>query len=212
MEVGMDAEARWLRIEAERRSLADLLAGLTPDQWEAQSLCSEWRVRDVAAHVAMTPTEPRPGTIITGLVKARGDVWAMGRDVARAHAERPTEEIVHELRRDAALRTMPFVTNARNILLDVVVHGQDIAVPLGIDRSVPTDAGVASFERAWSMGWPFWARRRMRGTRLVATDAPVDVGEGDVVEGTLADLLLLVTGRSQAAAQRLAGPGLARLG
>jgi uncharacterized protein (TIGR03083 family) len=212
MEAGMDAETRWLRIEAERRSLADLLAGLAPDQWEAQSLCSEWRVRDVAAHVAMTPTEPRPGTIITGLVKARGDVWAMGRDVARAHAERPTDEIVQELRRDAALRTMPFVTNAKNILLDVVVHGQDIAVPLGIDRPVPTDAGVASFERAWSMGWPFWATRRTRGTRLVATDAPVDVGEGDVVEGTLADLLLLVTGRAQAAAPRLTGPGLARLG
>jgi uncharacterized protein (TIGR03083 family) len=160
----------------------------------------------------MTPTEPRPGAIITGLVKARGDVWAMGRDVARAHAERPTDEIVHELRRDAALRTMPFVTNAKNILLDVVVHGQDIAVPLGIDRTVPTDTGVASFERAWTMGWPFWAKRRTRGMRLVATDAPVDVGEGEVVEGTLSDLLLLVTQRTQAAAARLTGPGLTRLG
>lgn len=207
----MDAETRWLRIEAERTSLADLLAALSPEQWEAQSLCSQWRVRDVAAHVAMTPTEPSVGAMVTGLVKARGDLWAMGRDVARVHAERPTDEIVHELRRDAALRTLPFVTNAKNALLDVVVHGQDIAVPLGIDRDVPTDAGVAAFERAWSMGWPFWARRRTRGTRLVATDAPVDVGEGDVVEGTLADLLLLVTGRTEAASRRLAGPGLARL-
>ena len=77
--------------------------------------------------------------------------------------------------------------------------------------SVPSDTGVAAFERIWSMGWPFWAKRRTRGTRLVATDAPVDVGQGDVVEGTLADLLLLITGRTQAAAPRLDGPGLARL-
>jgi uncharacterized protein (TIGR03083 family) len=132
--------------------------------------------------------------------------------VARDHAVRPPQDIVHELRRDAALRTMPFVTNAKNVLLDVVVHGQDIAVPLGVERAVPTDTGVAAFERAWSMGWPFWARRRLRGARLVASDAPVDVGSGEVIEGSLADLLLLVTGRTAAAAARLSGPGLARVG
>ena len=31
---------------AERTDLADLLATLTPEQWEAQSLCERWRVRD----------------------------------------------------------------------------------------------------------------------------------------------------------------------
>ena len=36
---------------AERTDLADLLATLTPEQWEAQSLCERWRVRDVVAHV-----------------------------------------------------------------------------------------------------------------------------------------------------------------
>ncbi|WP_415154580.1 maleylpyruvate isomerase family mycothiol-dependent enzyme [Propionicimonas sp.] len=36
---------------AERSDLADLLATLTPEQWEAASLCEGWRVRDVVAHV-----------------------------------------------------------------------------------------------------------------------------------------------------------------
>lgn len=35
---------------AERTDLADLLATLTPAQWEAPSLCEDWRVRDVVAH------------------------------------------------------------------------------------------------------------------------------------------------------------------
>jgi uncharacterized protein (TIGR03083 family) len=35
----------------EREDLADLLAGLSPDQWEQPSLCENWRVRDVVAHV-----------------------------------------------------------------------------------------------------------------------------------------------------------------
>ena len=36
---------------AERTDLADLLETVTPEQWEAPSLCEGWRVRDVVAHV-----------------------------------------------------------------------------------------------------------------------------------------------------------------
>ncbi|GAB3074935.1 maleylpyruvate isomerase family mycothiol-dependent enzyme [Pedococcus soli] len=205
----MEVEERWAVVEAERRSLAELLADLTPQQWETQSPCSEWRVRDVAAHVAMTPSGFSVAALALGMAKARGDVWAFGRDLAREHAKRPTTEIVAELDRDAAARTMPFVTTERNVLLDVLVHGQDIAVPLGIERTMPVPAAVAGFDRVWRMGWPFHARRRLRGFRLVATDGPVDVGEGIPIEGRVQDLLLLVTGRTAAAVPRLGGPGAA---
>src|SRR5690606_41760222 len=36
---------------AERADLLAFLRGLTPEQWEAPSLCAGWRVRDVVAHV-----------------------------------------------------------------------------------------------------------------------------------------------------------------
>ena len=83
----METEERWQMIEAERLSLADLLESLSPDQWEAPSLCTEWRVRDVAAHVAMTPAGLGWWPILSGVAKARGDLWAFGRDVAREHAD-----------------------------------------------------------------------------------------------------------------------------
>ncbi|OUS93088.1 maleylpyruvate isomerase family mycothiol-dependent enzyme [Rhodococcus sp. NCIMB 12038] len=35
----------------EREEFAELLAGLSPHQWESPSLCERWRVRDVVAHV-----------------------------------------------------------------------------------------------------------------------------------------------------------------
>jgi uncharacterized protein (TIGR03083 family) len=35
----------------ERADLAELLAALTPAQWEAPTLCSRWSVREVVAHV-----------------------------------------------------------------------------------------------------------------------------------------------------------------
>ena len=63
----MDEERSWELIAAERRALADLLDGLTPEQWEAPSLCAGWRVRDVAAHVALTPQHPSIGGMIAAL-------------------------------------------------------------------------------------------------------------------------------------------------
>jgi uncharacterized protein (TIGR03083 family) len=35
----------------ERADFLGFLAGLTPEQWDAPSLCEGWRVRDVVAHV-----------------------------------------------------------------------------------------------------------------------------------------------------------------
>ena len=35
----------------ERADLADFLATLSPEQWEAPTLCERWRVREVVAHL-----------------------------------------------------------------------------------------------------------------------------------------------------------------
>ena len=37
-------------VAAERRDQAELLAGLTEEQWNAPSLCAGWRVKEVVAH------------------------------------------------------------------------------------------------------------------------------------------------------------------
>lgn len=207
-------ETRWQDVERERLSLADLLDSLTSAQWETQSLRERWRVRDVAAHVAMSPVpEPSMSTLVAALVRAHGHLWEDAAAIAVDYAQRPTEEIAAGLRRVAASRAVPRVTNPDNLLMDLLVHGQDITIPLGIERPMPTDAAVAGFRRVWSMGWPFHARRRMRGMHLIATDAPVDVGDPDGarVQGRLGDLLLLITGRADPALDRLDGEGTARL-
>ena len=48
------------QIAQERTMLADVLDGLTEDQWQTQSLCSAWTVHDVAAHLLMPLVYPRP--------------------------------------------------------------------------------------------------------------------------------------------------------
>lgn len=202
-------DTTWALVETERRTLTDLLDGLNPGQWEARSLCEEWRVRDVAAHLAMTPAgAPDAWTMIDALVRDRRHLWAAGRDVAIAYARRPTDQITCELRRAAASRTKPALVRADNILLDLLVHGQDIAVPLDLDRRVPPPAGVIALRRTWAMGWPFHSRRRLDGVRLYAEDCDWSARDGPDVTGTSADLLLLMTGRTTIALDRLHGPGV----
>jgi uncharacterized protein (TIGR03083 family) len=208
----LDEESAWAVIRAERLSLADLLAELSAAEWDQASLCAGWRVRDVAAHVALAPQAPAVASMLAGLVRARGSFDRLNHDMSVQHAQsRTPAQLVAELREHAGSRRLPVVTNYRNILFDVLVHGQDVAVPLHRRREMPRDAAAAGATRVWTMGWPFWARRRLAGLRLVATDVDWSVGEGADVTGPIEALLLVLTGRTAAALPRLSGSGSTRL-
>lgn len=90
------------------------------------------------------------------------------------------------------------------------MHGQDIAIPLGRRRDMPLEAAAVAATRDWTMGFPFYARRRLAGLRLDATDVDWSVGQGAVVEGPIAALLLVLTGRPAGLAA-LSGDGMADL-
>ncbi|WP_233492501.1 maleylpyruvate isomerase family mycothiol-dependent enzyme [Blastococcus sp. TF02A-30] len=208
----MDADAVWTTIDRERLELADLLDGLTDEEWERPSLCAGWRVRDVVAHLALAHTGPARAAV--DLARARGSLPRMIHDTAVRHAELPPAALVAQIRAMAgSRRTAPGVSHLEP-LLDVLVHGQDIALPLGRSRPMPVDAAATAATRVWTMPWPmattFSARRRLRGLRLTATDADWAAGDGEPVEGPIEALLLLLTGRT-AALDRLTGAGAARL-
>jgi uncharacterized protein (TIGR03083 family) len=205
----MDRDDSWRVIAEHRMALAALLEPLTEAEWNTPSLAAGWRVRDVAAHVALAPQVPGIGSMIAEGVRARGSFHRLNHDLSVRHADtRPAERLVAELREHAASRRLPIVTNYRNILFDVLVHAQDIAIPLGRDLAMPRDAAAAGATRVWTMGWPFWAKRRLRGVRLVATDTDWSAGSGAEVAGPIDALLLLLTGRTGAAQPKLTGPGL----
>lgn len=208
----LDVDTVWSVVDAERLGLAELLEGLSEEQWERSSLCTGWRVRDVAAHLTLAHTGAV--TAAMGLARARGSFDRMVRDTARRHAAVPTGRLIAELRAMVGSRRLAPGVSYLEPMLDVLVHGQDIAIPLGLPRRVPVDAAAAAATRVWNMGRPmsraFRARSRLRGLRLVATDADWSVGEGHRVEGSIEALLLLLTGRT-AALDRLSGPGVARV-
>ena len=191
----MDTDGIWRCVDEQRAGLADLLAGLTAEQWMAPSLCDGWRVRDVAAH--LTHSRMPPGRMVVEALKSgfRFDpmIRRLGRDDPRSQPE-----IVAALRAMVGSRTKVPGTSVQQPLIELLVHGQDIAVPLGLDWPMPAAAAVEAANRLAGMTFPINARRRMQGIRLAATDADFAAGQGRQVEAPISDIVMVLAGRADA--------------
>ena len=207
----MDVDEKWRTIAEQRAVLADLVGGLSNEDLDRPSLCARWRLRDVAAHVALTPRSPSLPRILVAALRARGDFDELNRSMGVAHAERLGAGLAAELRAVASRRDKPAITTVDNLVFDSLVHVQDVAVPLGLEIVPPPEGAREGAGRVWSMGWPFWARRRLAGLQLSATDTEWIRGHGEPVRGPIRDLLLLLTGRTGAALPHLEGTGVRRI-
>ncbi|RBY80967.1 maleylpyruvate isomerase family mycothiol-dependent enzyme [Geodermatophilus sp. TF02-6] len=194
-------------VSTERRRLADSVADLTDEQWATPSLCAAWTVRDVIAHLTVTTrlTVPR---LLRAAVRARGSFDRMEVALAAQRAAAyTTAELVAQLRESAdSTRRFPGSTPV-DPLMDLVVHGQDVARPLGRRYVSPPEvvaACLAYVARNRFMGGP----RRLSGVRLVSTDTGWTLGDGAELRGPDVDLLLVAAGR-RAGLDALAGPGTA---
>ena len=209
----MSMDESWQVVAEQRLALADLLAGLSEADWEKPSLCVGWRVRDVAAHVTLIPIAPSPSSLLVDFVKARGNYPRFNTMASRRRATRTPEQLVHDLRSTAGSRTVPRPASPANVMWDLLVHAQDIAIPLHIDCPTPPLAGAVAATRIWELRWPFsfGARRRLESFTLRATDADWTIGTGPEIAGPISAILLLLTGRTEAATPMLAGEGLRTL-
>lgn len=199
-------EEYWSAVRMVRLRIADLLESLSHEEWDAPSLCRGWRVRDVAGHLAVVPTI----TTWRMLRTAPRVGWNPNRintRIATEEGSRPPDQITALLRRHAGERRTARALDTRNSLFDVIVHSQDIALPLGRGFAVPVADTRRGLERVWEMGWPFNAKKKLGAFTLQATDTDWRVGTGPEVTGPALALLLLLTGRTDAAAGDIHGPG-----
>lgn len=179
---------------AERERLAGLFGDLTPEQWDAASLCDGWRVREVVAHMTM-PFRTKPLKVMGGLVRARFsfDRYA-DRDARSAAAAMSEAELVGLLRRNIDHPWQPPGGGQAGALSHDVIHGLDVTEPLGLP-SPPAErlALVLGSTRPRQLKY-FGVD--LGGTRLTASDSGVSIGDGpNVVEMTSKEMLLVVTGR-----------------
>jgi uncharacterized protein (TIGR03083 family) len=197
-------------VEAERLSFADLLADLRGDEWSMDSLCAGWTVEHVAAHLTLS-TRLTLGMAVWGAIKARGSFDRMEADLARQRATQFSRaELIEQIRSTAGSEKHAPGSSSLDCLLDALVHGQDIARPLGRPRPMPVEPTIAALEHLRGNAF-YGAPKRLRGVKLVATDTDWSGGDGpDELHAPLADLILLTSGRP-AGLSNATGPGVACL-
>jgi uncharacterized protein (TIGR03083 family) len=202
-----DRNKAWQSIDAQRTRLAALLDDLTDDEWHQPSLCAGWTVRDVAAHLTMQQLSF--GDVLRTMGKWRGTMDRTTQHVARLRAaELTTAQITAEIRSMIGSRRHTSGVTHLETLCDILVHGQDIAIPLGRKLDMAPEAAAISASRVLSMRWPppLPSARKVAGFRLTATDTPWSAGTGPEVRGPIAALLLVCCGRL-AALPHLSGDG-----
>jgi len=202
----MDA---WEMVDGERTDFADLADSLTPQQWDAQSLCTAWKVRDVVAHVTQGATIGT-GESLKTMVKYGFRINKLLTEEAKKGGAAPTDELRANLRATIGNRTTQPGVKAPGILLDEIVHQQDIRRAIGAPRQVPADRlRVALDDSTRYNNVLLPSKKRLKGLHLKATDLDWETGDADGAEITgPAEALMMAIGGRPAALADLSGPGV----
>ena len=207
----LDRDQVWHVIDAQRLGLAGLLDGLSEHEWQQPSLCGGWTVRDVAAHLTLQQLGARAAIVM--MLQYRGNTDRAIRECARQRAATlSTRQIIAAIRGMTGSRRHNFGVTYRETLIDILVHAQDIAIPLSRRHPMPPEAAATAVTRTYTTHWPppFPASRIMRQFRITATDIAWAAGHGPRIQAPISAILLLSAGRL-AALPQLAGDGAAEL-
>jgi uncharacterized protein (TIGR03083 family) len=194
--------------EEERADLLTLLRELTPAQWDAQSLCAEWRVRDVATHIVSYDELSKAATVATfvrgGLRTGKVNDIALSR-----YRGLDPAGIIDLVARNQRPSGLPSGFKGGIALTDGTIHHQDIRRALGLPRAIPERRLVPVL--SFSLGAPTLSSKgNAKDLRLVATDVDWSAGDGPEVTGPGEAILMAAAGRTDAL-DDLSGDGLATL-
>ena len=202
------ATGTWSLIHAERAALAADLTELTEQRWATQSLCDQFTVREVLAHLT-AGAGLNPVRWMAGVIRCRFD---FDRQVAMRLAEHmgatPAETLARFGRVITSTTKPPVPIVA--MLGETIVHGEDIRQPLGIERGYPVTTLTIVADYYQGSDLPVNSRGRARGLRLTATDGPFAAGAGPRVSGTTLALVMAMAGRTPYC-DELDGDGVALL-
>jgi uncharacterized protein (TIGR03083 family) len=195
------------RIVAQRLALADLLAGLTPAQLARPSLCTEWTVHELAAHLTTYLHLAQP-KIYLGIALTAGDLDRWNLRLTRMAARRDITDLVDRLRRGAASRGTIPLSGYDPILADVVLHDLDIRRPLSLRHDLPEASLRVTFDHLAQRPVPGYSMgSRLKGLRVETSDTGWRHGSGPTVRGRAEDVVLAMAGRS-AVLGELTGDGV----
>jgi uncharacterized protein (TIGR03083 family) len=198
----------WALAHAERAALAEDLAGLGAEQWRHDTLCGEWDVEQVVAHLTAAASLNQWRWLRSMLAAGfRPDVHNQRR-LAEHRGSTPAETL-DQFRAVITSTTAPS-GHTPAYLGEVVVHAQDIRRPLGLTRTPSVDAltPVARFfaQRDFAVA----SHTHAADLELRADDGAFAAGTGPLVTGSTLALVMSMAGRVTYLAE-LDGPGVPAL-
>ncbi|UVI35020.1 maleylpyruvate isomerase family mycothiol-dependent enzyme [Brevibacterium spongiae] len=198
----------WALIHAERARLADLLATLEPEQWEPPTLCEDWSVEQVVAHLTAAANTGR-WAWIASIIRAGFDPAKHNARLLKRHLGATPGETLANFRTSINATIAP-TKDYPAFLGEVIVHGQDIARPFGLELRPDTQA-IAEVARYFAAkDFAVNSKTQVEGLTLRAVDADFETGDGPEVTGRILDLVMAMAGRPETLAS-LSGAGVAEL-
>ena len=198
----------WRMVHAERSALAEDLSDLTADQWQHRTLCGQWCVEEVVAHLTAAASLNRWRWVRSMLgARLRADVHNQRR-LAEYRGTNPAETLSRF--RGVIESTAAPSGHTPAYLGEVVVHAQDIRQPLRLPRSPSVDALTPVADFFARRNFAVSSRTRAVGLQLRADDGPFAAGSGPLITGSTLSLVMSLAGRSPYLDQ-MDGPGLPTL-
>jgi uncharacterized protein (TIGR03083 family) len=198
----------WVTVRPEREALASDLHAVDEAAWATPSLCSEWTVRDVLAHITalagMTPAKFFQKLVASGFNLSR----LQARDIVAEKGGSVEETLAHFRSVTASKNHLPGTD--KTMLGETLVHAEDIRRSLGIVHEYPVGSLVTVADHYKGSNLIAGTKRRITGLTLQATDVGWSTGSGPVVSGPMLSLLMAMAGR-RAAIEDLEGEGVRTL-
>ena len=195
----------WALVRVERTALADDLQGLSAAQWGHATLCGQWDVEQVVAHLTAAASLNQ-WQWLRSMVGARFRPEVHNQRRLAEHRGTTPAETLDRFRAVINSTTAPS-GHTPAYLGEVLVHAQDIRWPLRLPGipSVEALTPVADFfaRRDFTVA----SRTHVAGLQLRADDGQFASGSGPLVTGSTLALVMSMAGRVSSLDQ-LDGPGV----
>jgi uncharacterized protein (TIGR03083 family) len=174
--------------------LADLLDAAPKQAWDAQSLCENWLVRHVIAHVTM-PARLTPEQFGAEMAAAGGDFGVLSETVAIRDAALPVADLVDQLRSPRLHAWQPPGGGAVGALSHAVIHSLDVTIALDRPAVAALGAMTNVLDHLTTSNGRFFGVD-LTGVRLEASDTDWSWGSGRLVRADSGSLVALLSGRA----------------
>ncbi len=180
---------------AEGEDLVEYLRTIPDEDWTKSTVCDPWTVRHLVAHLTALSNQTLPNFVKRMITTGFNFQKVVDGDLQKYLGE--PAAMLDKLESSIAAPTTPKMLN-HIALGEFMCHGEDIRRARG-DRGEHPAAHVTELGPTYAKtGKPLQGKVRTKGVSLRATDGDFRWGEGPEVAGPGIDLILAITGRTEA--------------